>query len=549
MPRPGTADPHAAALVNAIAEAMDAADCRRASALADAGFARGIVHPLLFVGRALWLEQQGRDEDALACFHEARKLAPKEARILDSMGLCLTRLQRHDEAIRIFDEALGIEPMAALAHQRKGFALGLAGRLDEAERAYERASRLDPKDAETLASLASLAARTGNTARARDYAERTLKLDPRNASAQVALAQVDIAGGEFAAAERSIRTALDDPGISGHGRAVMLALLGDALDGEGRFDAAFETYAGANAERRRLHEDRFRAMRSASDTLEEIIGAFAAIPDDRWRAAADCDARAVTPARHVFLLGFPRSGTTLLGQALESHPDIATLDERDLLNDVAAQFLGSASALAHLATLDGASLAAHRDTYWQRVRSHRIKIESKVFVDKQPFNTIKLPLIAKLFPSARIIFAIRDPRDVALSSFRRQLDIDLLSFEFLTLAGVAGLYDGFMRLGELAKGKLPLAFLDYRYENLVANFDACTRAVCEFIGVTWSDSMRDFAASARSLAPQMASAPQLRRGLYAHGVGQWRNYRAQLEPILPILQPWIARFGYENESR
>jgi hypothetical protein len=197
-----------------------------------------------------------------------------------------------------------------------------------------------------------------------------------------------------------------------------------------------------------------------------------------------------------------------------------------------------------LSQLDETVLARHRATYWQRVDELGLKLTGRVFVDKHPFHTIKLPLIAKLFPSAKIIFAIRDPRDVVLSCFRRQLELDLLRIEFLTLEGAAGVYDRFMRFADLCRTKLPLPFYDCRYEDLIADFDPVTRALCGWLDLPWHESMRDIAATANRLDASKASTRQVRHGLYRDAAGQWRRYREELAPVLPCLQPWVRRFGY-----
>ncbi len=176
-----------------------------------------------------------------------------------------------------------------------------------------------------------------------------------------------------------------------------------------------------------------------------------------------------------------------------------------------------------------------------------MKLDDRVFVDKHPFNTIKLPLILKLFPDAKILFAIRDPRDVVFSCFRRHFDVDFVKFAFLELESAAQLYDAVMGFGMLCREKLPLAFFEHRYESLIADFDGQTRAVCDFIGVEWSDKLRDFAATAQSLDSRWASAGQVKRGFYTEGVGQWRRYREEIAPVIPLLEPWIARFGYDAE--
>ena len=168
----------------------------------------------------------------------------------------------------------------------------------------------------------------------------------------------------------------------------------------------------------------------------------------------------------------------------------------------------------------------------------------KVALDKLPLNTMKLPLIARLFPEAKILFALRDPRDVVLSCFRQRFRMNPSMYEFLTLDGAARFYDGVMRLADLYRAKLSLDLHTHRYEDLVEDFDGQTRTICDFIGLPWRAEMRDFAATLDDRSTATPSSTQVARGLYREGVGQWRRYRDQLAPVLPVLAPWVATYGY-----
>ncbi|HEX4078511.1 MAG TPA: sulfotransferase [Rhizomicrobium sp.] len=534
--------------VHAVATAIGASDFRRASEIADGSLALGLIHPALFNARALWLERRGQDEEALTEFQRARALAPRDATLLNAIGLCLTRLYRLEEALETFDEAIRINPAYAATHQRKGVVLGMAGRPAAAEQAYKRAVALQPGNAEALASLASSAARQGATEAARIFAERSLAHDPGNATAHAALALLAISEGDFAAAEQRLRPLTDNRGLSGHGRAVALGLLGDALNGQTRATEAFAAYGAANDELRNLHARRFRgAANLGSELLPRLKTWFEDAPAVSW-SSCDTDQSVEQPcATHTFLLGFYRSGTTLLEQVLESHPDIVTLEERDFLAQAAERYLTSAEGFDALVRLEGTGLALARSDYWRRVREHGIAPEGKVFVDKHPLNTIKLPLIRKLFPKARIVFALRDPRDVVLSCFRRHFEINAVMYEFLTLEGTARFYDGVMSLAESCRQRLALDVHDHRYEDMIADFDGRVGAVCEFLGVDYLDAMRNFAATARGLDIRSPSAQQVRRGLYKEGVRQWVRYEAELAPVFPLLEPWAERFGYPVE--
>lgn len=527
-----------------IGAAVESSDLRLAFELADEEIARGGAHPALFGARAFWLEQQQRFDDALADFQRARALSPRDVTLLNAIGVCLTRLYRLYEAIDAFDEAIRINPTYMLTYHRKGIALGMTGDLDGAQRVHERAVALFPQNIEALACLASVAARKGEFAKAREHARRALKLDPQRATAIASLAMADNAEGAFASAEALIRPLLDNPTVSGRGRASALGILGDALDGQNRTEEAFAAYSEENSELLRFHAPRFVGRKRISDFADDLTAHFENATDESRQDATGAGAFDGAPVGHVFLLGFFRSGTTLLEQILESHPEIVTLEERDALAGLAERYLTSERGLAALAGLSGEALASARTEYWRLVRSHGLAVSGKIMVDKNPLNTLKLPLISKLFPNAKILFAVRDPRDVVLSCFRRHFEVNAAMFELLTLEGATRTYDSVMRLAEQLRNKLPLAIHDHRYEDLIENFDTCVRDVCLFIGVPYKEEMVNFSATARTQDIRSPSAQQVRRGLYGESVAQWRRYAAQLAPVRPILCPWVERFGY-----
>ena len=255
----------------------------------------------------------------------------------------------------------------------------------------------------------------------------------------------------------------------------------------------------------------------------------------------------MSPRTHVFLTGFPRSGTTLLEQALAGRPDVEVLAEREPLIDAIRAYLDGPAGLDRLADASEAELDGFRESYWRIARREGAKPDCQVFIDKQPFNTLKLPLIVRLFPDAKILFARRDPRDVVLSCFRRRFLLSAPTYEFLTLQGAAALYDAAMRLAARLD---EIAGMDLRvvaHEELVAGFDRELQRVCGWLGLDWSKSMRQFPERVRENAVATPSGAQLARGLNADGVGHWRRYRQQMSAVLPLLAPWVERFGYGDE--
>ena len=524
-------------------------DLPRAFALAEAALDDGLAHPFLFKMRALHHEQQGRLEDAVSDFQSAVADAPNDPAALNALGLCLGRVGRFAESLAALDGALVLQPDFATCHANRGWVLENLGELAGARAAYRRACAIDPANVRALGGLASLAARSGDGPAARDYATQALAASPSDPAANLALAMADLSPEAAADAEQRMRGLLARPDLPVHERGVALSVLGDALDLQDRTAEAFAAYSAGNAALRDLYRTRVGqpGFEAGSDMTARLAREFEAAAGD-WRARASASADIGGVRGHVFLVGFPRSGTTLMGQVLAAHPGAATLDEQELLGGAAGAFLTQPGGLDRLARLEDGELDPVRRAYWDSIRRAAPDLGDRVLVDKLPMNTLGLPLIARLFPDARVVFARRDPRDVVLSCFRRQFVINGANWEFLSLDGAARFYDSVMQLAELYRAGLPdLQVRIQGYEDLVGQFDLQAADLCRFIGLEPDAELSGFAGRGGLEDIATPSARQLGRGLSAEGVGRWRSYRAELAPVLPRLDPWVARFGYEAE--
>jgi hypothetical protein len=210
------------------------------------------------------------------------------------------------------------------------------------------------------------------------------------------------------------------------------------------------------------------------------------------------------------------------------------------------QFMREPLNLQPLARADETQLRELRAAYWERVREAGIDVAGKIFVDKHPLHTLKLPLIARLFPQAKVLFACRDPRDVVLSCFRRRFKMNAAMYELLTLPGAAAFYDAVMGFAEQVRPVLNLQWRVVRYESLVADLAGEMREICEFLGLEWQPGMADFGARVQAREHATPSTAQLARGLDRSAMEQWKHYENSLQPILPILRPWVMYFGYPD---
>lgn len=531
------------AVLKTVFEAVRAGDMSRARRAAIDGLARGVEHAFLLNLRALDFEDVGRFSDALKDLRRAHVLAPKDFTILNACGLCLARMDRFEEAVRCYDQALEIKPEFGQAWFNRGWALERLGETVKAEQSFVRAVEIHPENVEAWARLAWLAARRGDGAEVLRHAGRALALQPGHPTAMLAMS--DVAVTAPAEAERRLRDLLSSS-LSTFERAMALGLLADALDAQGKPANAFAAYVASNKLFREDASDRFEGP--GAESVRHALGWLNSWAETLDRVSwADTAPSAVSDGgerRHVFLIGFPRSGTTLIETILGAHPDVAALEERNTLDAAARAFLTKRSDLERLASASARDLDPMRADYWDRVKRAGVDPAGRIFIDKNPFNTSKLPVIHRLFPAALVIFAVRDPRDVALSCFRRRFTLNPSTYELLDLDRTAAVYDLTMRLAETLRERFDLREFRLVYEDLVADPPKAARAVCEFIGATWRDEMLEIADRGRSGSVASASSAQIARGLYADGVGQWRRFRGQLEPVLPTLAPWVKRFGY-----
>jgi len=534
-----------AAIVQEVTALLARSEVAQAVDLARKALDSGAEAPLLLNLRAYWLESQNRTRDALTDLTRARAIAPGDPMVLNALGLCLAKLGKLDEAGEAFQQCVALAPEFAPGHFNCGWSLEELGEFDRARDAFEAAARIDSRSPDPLGRLAALAARRGQWDAVRDYAERTFALAPDHAAASIALAGADMAAKSYGAAKKRLGQLVDSTRISPQDRATAIGLLGDVLDAQGQYRDAFAAYSGSNALFKSIFTERLaaQAQMPMGEYIEWLSAAF-----DRsgpWSKSAVTGLSASEgPSRHIFLLGFPRSGTTLLEEVLACHPGVATTGEKDALDDIVIDALAIPSHLEQLRTLSNREASRYRARYWASLRKFGVPVEGRILIDKQPFNTVRLPLIAKLFPDARIVFCLRDPRDVVLSCFRRRFSVNGANVEFLDLERTAGLYDAVMRLAIAFREKLQIRVHETKNEDLVDNFESEMRALCEFTGIEWVEEFRDFAHRSSARQVVTPSAVQIQRGLGREGIGHWRNYEMDMAPVLPLMNAWAEKFGY-----
>lgn len=323
-----------------------------------------------------------------------------------------------------------------------------------------------------------------------------------------------------------------------------MALLRDKL---GDFDEAFSLA-------REAKEQHLGRSAPEQATSHHVITRFAQMVDEiapedfeRWRGEFEPPENDPRPA---LLTGFPRSGTTLLEQVLDSHPDVVSLEERDLIaREILPAMHGEWSAkdplLAILNSVSGTDIAGHRRFIWKAFEAMGGRsLKGKCHVDKNPAYNLLIPFYLRLFPETRILVALRDPRDVLISCYLRYLPLNPISVTFLTLQSTAHRYALDMTAWLKFSTMIPEQWTEIRYEDLVNDLESGARQVCETMEIPWDHRMMEYR---KRLAQKRVNSPtyaDVARPIYSSSIGRWKNYQKYLEPHLDPLGPFLEEFGY-----
>ncbi|MBP6030049.1 MAG: sulfotransferase [Sphingobium sp.] len=462
---------------------------------------------------------------------------PEDAHPLHELYVLLKQDGRHEDALPVIAQATERDPHNAGLLLKLGIEYGLVRDTARAEDAYRRAIAADPalSDAylglviqyehsnreEEFAPLIGIAEANGvNEGVLRFMRALELRRAKRFEEALVSLAAVP---------------AEVEPERTAHIRATL-------LDRMGRTDEAFASFTEAN----RLHQaHETEPLRRAAGLRDQLEGEIRLMTPGwvaGWRMAAAPPPERPDP---VFLVGFPRSGTTLLDTILMGHPDTVVMEEQPPLNLVDSALGG----LENVAALDEDGVRAARRRYFEEVEKLHPLPDGAMLIDKSPLFLHKVPLIARLFPAARYILALRHPCDVVLSCYMSNFRLNSAMANFLRLEDAAAFYDLSFRYWEHARAHFPAEARTIVYERLVEDVSAEVRPLFDWLGLAWHDEALDHQRTARNRGLiTTASYAQVTEPIYKRASGRWRRYRAHLEPVLPVLRPWAERFGYSLDD-
>ncbi len=533
--------------IQAAARALEAGQLDEASRMAQQVLAAAPGEPNACQIMGLVHMREGRAGEALKFIRKALKVAPTNPQILNMLGSALRTTGDVAGARKAFAKSIAanrgatnksyVEPQINLANLDLG-----EGAREAARTGFEAVLTAQPGNGLALSGLARLAMLKNNPAEAHELAAKALEALPGNILSLLIKAEASVRLKNYEEALGEAKVLAARPDIEPTNNALALGFAAEAADKLARYDEAFALFTQANAQVAALNA----AVMAEPPTpyhpavVAQVQAYLAAHPDDTAPQVSD------ESAPPVFLVGFPRSGTTLLEQILLAHPKVTSLEEEQTFDRACRDLILAPDGLERLANLSEKEALRYRKTYWRDVKKLGAQIpEGGLLVDKQPLDTILLPLIAKIFPDAKILFALRDPRDVVLSCFQQRFDINQAMFQFLDLQTAASYYDQVMTLGRAARLIYPLHLHEVRYDAIVADLEAEARAVIKFLGLEWTDDVLEYRSQITQRAINTPSVSQVVQPIYTSATGKWRNYDNHMAPVRHLLDPWAEQFGYE----
>jgi len=473
------------------------------------------------------LLEQGRPAEAEGPIREALRLRPGYIEALVNLGGVLVELDRPAEADVSLRAALRLRPDNAKAHNNLGGAYRALGKLAEAEAALREALRLKPDYARAHDNLGAVLLENGQLDRAELQFREALRQEPDHAGAHAHLAT--LLRGRLPDTDRAaLERVLAEWKAGDAARLELLFGLAHVCDARGEYEAAAVHLCQANALALAASHRRGQGYDPAEHArvVDDLIAVFSSELFARSRGWG------VDAELPVFIVGLPRSGTTLLEQILALHPQVHGAGELPLADEALDSLLtvrGSQEQWrACIAGRDGGRVQQLAGTYLERLRE--LGGGAVRVVDKMPDNYLYLGLIALLFPRAKLIHCRRDLRDTAVSCW-------ITNFTRVRWANdtghIAARFADYQRITGHWRAVLPVPLLEIDYEETVADLEKVARRLVAWCGLEWDPACLAFHRTARPI--RTASATQVRQPIYRHAVGRWKHYEQELASLFAQL--------------
>lgn len=478
---------------------------------------------------------------ALGAFKKTLGLNPSHVDAMGNLAGLYIDLGEIGEANVWLDRALSIQPGNPFLLCNRANALRLEGKNEEAMQMVRNARRLAPAAVAPISLLAGMQEKNGQIDEAEQLIRQGLALAPGDPLLRLTMAQLArrMKRNEEAVAILEKLAAETLPaGIEGD----VLILLGQIHDQLDRPDVAFPLICRGKQRRQQATVLNPDGGASYRNYLQQL--GMCATPE----LADSLVCANIDESAPVFLIGFPRSGTTLLDQILDAHPAVQVMEERPAVSRMLAALFEPEESLAErLPSISPEEVEALKRIYYAEARNHVELQTGQILVDKLPLNLAAIPIIVRIFPGARFILAIRHPCDTILSCLMQNFAVNDAMACFYTLEDTVDTYVTVMSQWQKFTNTIPVNYHQIRYEDLISDLEASCRGLLSYLGLGWDPSVLNHVEHAKSRpAINTPSYHQVTQPIYSHARNRWRRYEKEFAQQLPKLQPFIDYFGYEE---
>ena len=492
------------------------------------------------LSRARELSIDGDYPNALILYGKLMRHRPKNVDIWLEYGGSAMAMEKMDLAEQAWAKVEELHGNNADILQRLGFQYQGARRPEKARQCFEKAAAVDPKHINSRVNLALAYEKNHQIGEARLKVEECLKIDPGDEQARYLSAFLDTRSNQLEQAERQLRDLIASDPKHEYVKYAARYKLAEILDKTQRFDEAMQFLKEAKDLVHALADPKILAKQydsSVDEKLKEVKKFRKDILLEWGRAFPESERELIS--RFAFLGGHPRSGTTLLEQVLDAHPEVAAADEPEILRWAITGSFSLASRCSSKVL----------NVVWRRYlvmlqRNADESSQGKLLLEKNPSPTAMLPTLLKIFPELRVIIALRDPRDVLLSCYFQNIPLNNVNANFLSFERLAKHYADLMGIWLAVREWAGFAWIETRYEDTVANLEKEGQRVTNFLGLDWNESQSKFFERGKKKQLNSPTYHDVTKPIYSHSVGRWRYYEKYMTSILPALEPYCRAFGY-----
>ena len=494
---------------------------------------------------AYQLCQAGRHEEAMVHYDEAIRQEPNNIRAYLLAARAEAQRFHFEGMDKLLQKLIRRSPRHPAIRHHVGETYGLQQLPARAIVSYEQAMQLSGVLPETWVELALLYEGAHRLEEARELIERVVQKEADLPKAWLVLGRIQRRQKELEKAESTFRELIERVPQSEWACQAWseLALMKDR---QGDYEGAMESMDHCK-QLQLAHEDRFwKSSERLQKRMEQQFEYISSAHLRRWREQAS----GLREQRVALLTGFPRSGTTLLEQVLDAHPDLVSSEERDFVGrELMRNYDVGQSASPLLEVLDALrcdQIEQGRKRYFQAMEYMLgDPIGGRMHLDKNPGYLLTLPLLLRVFPEMRLIVALRDPRDVVLSCYLRYLPFSTTSVRFLTVERTAQRFaldmQAWLKIRKLTENR----WCEIRYEDTVCDLEGQARKSLELLGLAWDPQVLNYrerlGEQKQVLSPTYEAVAE---PIYTRAIGRWKNYEKLLEPVFETLAPFVEEFGY-----